>query len=279
MPLPSSTPAPDQLYYLRASKRRKTQLRQALIVLAIGLVTYWAAVGTETSIGRFIDGLYYGYDFLTRSLPPSFEEADRILPRLFETLAIALLGTTFGILLAFPLAIFASRNIVKNPLIYQSVRFVIDTFRGISEIVWAYLLVSAVGLGPFPGVLALTIHNAGALGKYFSETIESIDPGIMEAVAAPGSNQIKLFSRGIWPELKPLFINYMFFYFEASVRQATILGIVGAGGIGLEFIIAIKHFKYPVAMTIVFAMLLLVVVTDRTSAFVRGRLVGRDGAQ
>ena len=141
MPLPSSTPAPDQLFYLRASKRRKTQLRQALIVLAIALVTYWAAVGTETSIGRFIDGLYYGYDFLTRSLPPSFEEADRILPRLFETLAIALLGTTFGILLAFPLAIFASRNIVKNPLIYQSVRFVIDTFRGISEIVWAYLLV------------------------------------------------------------------------------------------------------------------------------------------
>ena len=275
---PSTTAAPDQLYYLRASKRRKTQLRHALIVLAIMLVTYWAAVGTETSIGRFIDGLYYGYDFFTRALPPSFAEADRILPRLFETLAIALLGTTFGIFLAFPLAVFASRNIVKRPLIYQSVRLVIDTCRGISEIVWAYLLVSAVGLGPFPGVLALTIHNGGALGKYFSETIENIDPGIMEAVAAPGANQIKLFCRGIWPELKPLFTNYMFFYFEASVRQATILGIVGAGGIGLEFIIAIKHFKYPEAMTIVIAMLLLVMVTDRASAFVRRHLVGRDEA-
>lgn len=119
------------------------------------------------------------------------------MPRLTQTTGIALLGTTFGILLAFPLAFMASRNFVKSALICQAVRLVIDAFRGISEIVWAFLFVAAVGLGPFPGVLALTIHNAGALGKYFSETIEGIDPGIMEAVAAPGSNQAKLIARGI----------------------------------------------------------------------------------
>lgn len=266
----------DELYYLRASNLRKIQIRNLLILSAILLVVYWASVGTETSLGRFIDGLGFAYDFFGRALPPSFEFAHRIGFKLLETIAIALLGTTFGIILAFPLAFFASRNVVGNPLICQSVRFVINGCRGISEIVWAFLMVTAVGLGPFPGVLALTIHNAGALGKFFSETIENIDPGILEAVAAPGSNKIKLITRGILPELMPLFTNYMFFYFEASVRQATILGLVGAGGIGLEFIVLIKHLNYPAAMTVVFAMLLLVVATDRTSAFVRKRLVASE---
>ncbi len=276
MPQPSTTTVQDELYYLRASKRRQTQIRHGLILLVVLLVVYWAAVGTETSLERFIAGLGFGYDFLGRALPPNFEYAHRIGFRLLETMAIALLGTTFGIILAFPLAFLASRNIVGNPFIYQPVRLVIDGCRGISEIVWAFLMVTAVGLGPFPGVMALAIHNAGALGKFFSETIENIDPGILEAVAAPGSNRIKLIARGIFPELMPLFTNYMFFYFEASVRQATILGLVGAGGIGLEFIVLIKHLNYPAAMTVVFAMLLLVVATDRASAFVRSRLVAAE---
>lgn len=276
MPQPSTTTVQDELYYLRASKRRQTQIRHGLILLVVLLVVYWASVGTETSLERFIAGLGFAYDFLGRALPPNFEYAHRIWFRLLETMAIALLGTTFGIILAFPLAFFASRNIVGNPFIYQPARLVIDGCRGISEIVWAFLMVTAVGLGPFPGVMALAIHNAGALGKFFSETIENIDPGILEAVAAPGSNRIKLFARGIFPELRPLFTNYMFFYFEASVRQATILGLVGAGGIGLEFIVLIKHLNYPAAMTVVFAMLLLVVATDRTSAFVRSRLVAAE---
>ncbi len=266
----------DQLYYLRAANRRKTQIKHVAILAAILGVSYWSALGTEFSVAKFIAGFGYAYDFFGRALPPSFENAHRILPRLAETIGIALLGTTFGTILAFPLAFLASRNIVKSPVLCQAVRLVIDSFRGISEIVWAFLFVAAVGLGPFPGVLALTIHNAGALGKYFSETIEGIDQGIMEAVAAPGSNQIKLISRGIWPELRPLFTNYIFFYFEASVRQATILGIVGAGGIGLEFILAVKHFKYPEAITIVIAMWLLVTITDRASGYVRRRLLGSE---
>jgi phosphonate transport system permease protein len=266
----------DELYIHRAAERRRTQIKHASIFVAILAVSYWSALGTEFSVAKFVAGFDNAYDFLDRSLPPSLENAHRILPRLAQTIGMALLGTTFGILLAFPLAFMASRNIVKSAIICQAVRLVIDAFRGISEIVWAFLFVAAVGLGPFPGVLALTIHNAGALGKYFSETIEGIDPGIMEAVAAPGSNQVKLISRGIWPELRPLFTNYIFYYFEASVRAATILGVVGAGGIGLEFILAIKHFKYPEAMTIVISMWALVTVVDRASGYVRKRLLGSE---
>lgn len=272
----TATGQTDELYYLRAADRRKTQAKHGAILLAILGVSYWSALGTEFSVIKFIEGFDNAYDFFGRALPPSLENAHRILPRLTETIGIALLGTTFGIIFAFPLAFLASRNIVKSAWINQPVHLVIDAFRGISEIVWAFLFVAAVGLGPFPGVMALAIHNAGALGKYFSETIEGIDPGIMEAVAAPGSNQVKLIARGIWPELRPLFTNYMFYYFEASVRQATILGVVGAGGIGLEFILAIKHFKYPEAMTIVISMWLLVTVTDRLSALARRRILGTD---
>ena len=266
----------DKLYYFRAADRRRKQFKRVSIFLSILAVSYWSALGTEFSVTKFVEGFDNAYDFLDRSLPPSLENAHRILPRLTQTVGIALLGTTFGIILAFPLAFMASRNIVKSAVFCQAVRLVIDAFRGISEIVWAFLFVAAVGLGPFPGVMALAIHNAGALGKYFSETIEGIDPGIMEAVAAPGSNQVKLIARGIWPELRPLFTNYMFYYFEASVRAATILGVVGAGGIGLEFILAIKHFKYPEAMTIVISMWLLVTITDRASGYIRRRLLGSE---
>ena len=273
-PAGSSTALYDHMYYLRAAERSKTRLRQGLILLVLIAITAWAAQGTEFSIVKFVKGLGFGFDFFVRSMPPNLDHAGRIGFRLLETMAIALLGTTFGALFAIPLAFLASRNIVKSRLICQVVRVFIDSFRGISEVVWAFLMVAAVGLGPFPGVLALTIHNTGSLGKYFSETIENTNPGILEAAAASGANPIQIAFRAVFPELRPLFSNYVFFYFEASVRAATILGIVGAGGIGLEFIIQIKQLNYPGALTVVIAMLLLVILTDRISALVRRHLTG-----
>ena len=134
----------DDLFYHRAAARRRTQITRASILAAILAVSYWSALGTEFSVVKFVQGFDNAYDFLRRALPPSLENAHRILPRLTETIGIALLGTTFGIIMAFPLAFLASRNIVKSTLICQSVRLVIDAFRGISEIVWAFLFVAAV---------------------------------------------------------------------------------------------------------------------------------------
>ncbi len=260
-------------YDQRRAWRRRTQLKNLWIIGVLLLVIYWAAVGTEVNPSAFIKGLPLMVDFVGRAIPPDLTVLPRLGWRTVETVAIALLGTTFATIIAFPLGFLASRNVTPNVFLYQGLRSIIDVCRGISEIVWAFLMVTAVGLGPFSGVLALTIHTTGALGKYFSETVEHIDPGIIEAVTATGSNKIQVVARGVFPELRPLFTNYSFYYLENNIRQATILGLVGAGGLGYEFIVSIKHLNYPAALTIMLVMLLLVSATDRTSAFIRKRLV------
>ncbi len=128
-------------------------------------------------------------------------------------------------------------------------------------------------------MLALAVHSTGALGKYFSEAIEAIDLGIIEATTSTGARRIQVFLHGIFPELRTLFANYTLYYFEHNLRQATVLGIVGAGGIGLELLLSLQYYKYHTVLTIVLLMLLLVVTGDRASAIIRKRLLGGEIVQ
>lgn len=171
------------------------------------------------------------------------------------------------------LSFLAARNIMPYRPVYQATRTLFDACRGINEIVWALIFVSMVGLGPFPGVLALTVHLLGALGKYFSETIESVNQDLVTAIAATGANRIQTVYYGIVPQVKPLFIGYTFYYLEHSFRAATILGLVGAGGIGIELITSIRLFKSQEVLTTLIVMVVTVTLIDRLSAFVRMRLI------
>lgn len=211
--------------------------------------------------------------YIKRMFPPDTKILPVVAVKLVETIQIALIGTTIGAIFALPLSFLAAKNIISNPVLYHTLRSVFDFCRGINEIIWALLFVSMVGLGPFPGVLALSIHLTGALGKYFSEAIENIDNEILIAIKSTGASQLQVILNGILPQVKPLFIGYIFYYFEHSIRAATILGLVGAGGIGFELVTSVKLFKQQEVLTIVLAMVILVIIIDRLSAYIRNKII------
>jgi phosphonate transport system permease protein len=244
-----------------------------IIGIVIVIVYYWAVTGAEASPLNFVKGIPYMVDFIKRMFPPDISNLGKFLFKAIETLQMAIVGSSLGAIIALPLSFLAARNVMSNKLVYHSIRTVFDICRGINEIVWGLIFVSMVGLGPFPGVLALTAHVTGALGRYFSESIETVDPEIIRAIVSTGATKIQVIVRGIFPQVKPLFINYMLYYLENNFRAATVLGLVGAGGIGMELLTSMRLFKNQEVLTILIIMILMVTAIDRFSAYIRKNIV------
>lgn len=254
-----------------------------VFVVAIYITSMWQ---TDSNPKTFIEGLPDMIRFVGLMFPPHvidwnapyFYNAESNFPAILtaavETIQMAVMGTVLATVAGFLLAMFAARNITPNVFVYQSARTICDAGRGISELVWALLFVAMVGLGPFTGILALTVHNSGVLGKYFSEAIEAIDVGVIESVESSGATRTQVFFHGIMPELSALFLSYILYNFEHNLRQSTVLGVVGAGGIGVELLLAIRYFNFDTVLTILIIILAMVVVTDRISGVIRKRLVG-----
>jgi len=258
---------------MKKIKLPKWKYKGLFIGLLIVIIYYWALTGTDTSPTTFAKGLPFMADFLRRMFPPDISNLGRFLLKAIETLQMAIVGSTIGALIALPLSFLAARNIMPNKFIYHSIRTIFDVCRGINEIVWGLIFVSMVGLGPFPGVLALAAHVTGALGRYFSESIETVDPEMIKAVISTGANKIQVIARGIFPQVKPLFINYTLYYLENNFRAATVLGLVGAGGIGMELITSMRLFRNREVLTILIIMILMVMAIDRFSAYIRKKIV------
>lgn len=255
----------------RASVTRS--VRPVLTSLSVLGIYWWAIKGTNTSLTRIVEGTPFMVGYIKRMFPPDLTIVDKLLTGSAETIQIAIIGTTIGAMMAFPLSFLAARNVMPIPAIYQVTRSLFDICRAVNEVVWALLFVSMVGLGPFPGVLALAVHLFGALGRYFSEAIETVNPEVVKAIMATGASRFLVVVHGIVPEIKPLIIGYVLYYFEHSVRAATILGLVGAGGIGFELITSIRLFKGQEVLTTLIMIMLMVVVVDRVSAQIRHRIV------
>jgi phosphonate transport system permease protein len=188
-------------------------------------------------------------------------------------LAIALWGTTLAALLALPLAFLAARNLTPHPLAYALARAVLNAQRGVSEMVFALLFVAAVGLGAFPGVLALAVHSAGVLGKFYAEAMENVEPGPLEALAATGAGRLQTVAFAVWPQVLPEVVTYTLYRWESDVRAAFVLGIVGAGGLGFELQMALRLFKYEQALTILVVIVLVVTAIDRLASRIRAGVI------
>jgi len=257
-------------HHLNLTKRKYKGL---LISLLVVIIYYWAITGTNTSPTNFVKGFPFMADFISRMFPPDITHLGKFLLKTVETLQMAIVGSTIGAIIALPLSFLAARNIMPNKIIYHAVRTIFDIFRGINEIIWGLIFVSMVGLGPFPGVLALAAHVTGALGRYFSEAIETVDPEIIKAIISTGANKIQVVARGIFPQVKPLFINYSLYYLENNFRAATVLGLVGAGGIGMELLTSMRLFRNREVLTILIIMIVMVTAIDRFSAYIRKKIV------
>lgn len=208
--------------------------------------------------------LIYGRDFMR----PDFTELDFYLIKMLETIYIAIWGTFLSIIFGVPCCLLASRNIAPWWIV-QPMRRLMDTTRAINEIVFAILFVAAVGLGPFAGVMALFIHNLGVISKLFSEAVEAIDSRPVEGIHSTGAKRIQEIAYGVIPQVLPLWTSLMLYRFETNVRSATVLGIVGAGGIGFTFFETFRSFEHGQTSAIIIVVVVSVMLIDVVSAQLR----------
>jgi phosphonate transport system permease protein len=243
------------------------------IMLPVGAATlavlWWAAVGTQLSVSVLAEGWPWIADFLSRMLPPNWSYAQHLLEPAIETVQIALWGTLLGVVLALPVCFFAARNLSPHAGVFHALRQVLNVMRGINEIILALIFVAAVGLGPFAGVLAIAVHGAGMLGKFFAEAIEEIDEGPLDALRAAGAGTLQRIAFGVLPQVLPNWIGVILYRFETNIRVSTVLGMVGAGGIGFELISSMKLFRYEDTATCVIVILVLVLGADLISSKLR----------
>jgi phosphonate transport system permease protein len=204
--------------------------------------------------------------------PPNFAEWRYYLAELVTTLQIALWGTALALVCAAPLALLAASNLTPW-WVHQPVRRALDACRSINEMVFALLFVVAVGLGPFAGVLALWIHTTGVLAKLFSEAVEAIDPQPVEGIRATGAHPLAEVLFGIIPQVLPLWASYALYRFESNVRSASVVGMVGAGGIGMVLWDVIRSFQYAQTAAVLMMLVVSVALLDVASSQLRKRLV------
>ena len=204
--------------------------------------------------------------------PPDFKDWRIYLQEMIVTLQIALWGTVLAVVTAIPKALLASANIVPR-WVYQPTRRIMDACRAINEMVFAMLFVVAVGLGPFAGVLALWIHTTGILAKLFAEAVESIDPHPVEGIRSTGASALHEIIYGVIPQVMPLWVSFALYRFESNVRSATVVGMVGAGGIGVVLWEIIRGFQYAQTCAVMLMIIVTVSAIDLVSARIRKALI------
>lgn len=244
-----------------------------LILLIVALLLAWSFNPVEMhKVGSLYTDAGNMATFAKGFLAPNFKEWRTYLAEMIETVQIAIWGTFLAVIFGIPLAILASSN-VSPQWVVQPVRRLMDASRAINEIVFALLFVVAVGLGPLAGVLALFVHNLGIISKLFSEAVESIDPRPVEGIRATGASRLQEVIYGIVPQVAPLWSSFTLYRFETNVRSATVLGIVGAGGIGNSLYENIRSFQYSETSAIVLIVVATVSLIDVVSSRVRAWLV------
>ena len=246
----------------------------AVLAAAAGALA-WSAQALHLSINELIKGLPWVADFVSRLLPPNWNFLQRLVRPVLETVQLAVWGTLLAIVLALPLCFLAARNLTPNPVVFHAARQVFNAARGINEFIFALIFVAAVGLGPFAGVLALSIHGAGMLGKFFAEAIEEADPGPVEALRATGARPLQVIVFAVLPQAFPAWIAATLYRLEVNLRAATILGMVGAGGIGFELYSSLRLFQYEDTATCVLVILAMVMTADYLSSRLRARILAR----
>jgi phosphonate transport system permease protein len=254
--------------------RRRERLTKALLWgTAAAAVLWFTAAQIGLNPAALVRGVPFMLDFFGRMFPPDLAHLALLRDATVETLQIAVWGTLIAIILSIPLALLGARNTTPHVLVFHLVRLLLNALRSINELVFALIFVAAVGLGPFAGVLAIALHATGMLAKFCAEEVEGVDRGPVEAMQATGAGRLQVILFGIVPQVVPAFVSYAVYRFDVSIRAATILGLVGAGGLGFSLIKTMKLFKYHETATCILVIFVLVFVSDWLCARIRSRIL------
>jgi phosphonate transport system permease protein len=249
----------------------KITLLIAAAIVALGIYA-WSFYAVQFSLWAMIDGFPGMWNFITGLFPPDWTIWRKVLDETVLTIQLALVGTTLSVLVAFPLSFLGARNIAPG-WIYAIVRLFFNAVRSIDTLVFALIFVAWVGLGAFTGMLALAVHSIGMLGKLFSEAIENVDSGQVEALESVGATRIEVIRWAVIPQVMTYFISYFLYRFEINIRAAVVLGLVGAGGIGQYLKTNMDLYAYPKVSVIILTILVLVMGIDAFSNWLRRRVI------
>lgn len=255
-------------------KRTYSDRVRSIAPFCLGLAAFvWICIDVDISPQTFLSGLGKLGDFLGNMFPPSSGgQAPRILNALLETFGMAFAGTFLGVIFAVPLGIIGAKNIVSFGPAHFLIRRVFDFFRGIPALVWALILVTAFGLGPFAGVIALALADIPVLSKLYAEAIENVDRKPIEGLRAAGCGRFDVIRYGIAPQVTPIILSQALYYLESNFRNAAILGVVGAGGIGFELEERIRIFAFDEVAYIILLFMVSVAILDTISGHLRSKL-------
>ncbi|MEJ7175011.1 phosphonate ABC transporter, permease protein PhnE [Staphylococcus caprae] len=251
---------------------KKMSLKTSFSIILITALIIWSFIYTGFSIGDLMVGIPQIGSFFGQMVPPDWNYLDQITKPMLDTIRMAIVGTFLGSIVSIPVALLCASNIVQTKWIAIPARFILNIVRTIPDLLLAAVFVAVFGIGQIPGVLALFILTICIIGKLLYESLETIDPGPMEAMTAVGANKIKWIVFGVVPQAISSFMSYVLFAFEINIRASAVLGLVGAGGIGLFYDQTLGLFQYKKTAMIILFTLVIVVIIDFVSSKVREKL-------
>ncbi len=255
--------------YLRQQWSWRTYVFILFLISALTLVVIDLEINF---LELFSDSFKYFGDIFSRMLPPDFSNIGNLIYAMVETIEIAFLGTFIAIVLSIPVGLLSARNLAPNYGIFLVARTVTIFFRAIPEFIIAMILVIAIGFGAIPGVLALGIHTMGFLAKFYAEDIEHINKGPVDVLRASGASKRQIISFAVIPQIIPSFIGNNLYILDRNVRMATMLGIVGAGGIGYELQSSFRMFEYQKVSSIILIIFVTIFLIDNLSSYIRSKV-------
>ena len=275
--LPSEDPARLRERYPEVFNRPASARLATPLMLALALAIFiFGLVDLDFSPSRLMHGISQLGWITVMMLPPDpGSSLPLYLKALGETLSIALLGTTLAAVFALPVSLLAARNVIPSEILRFPVRRFLDSIRGVDTLIWALVWINVVGLGPFAGVLAIAVADFGAFGKLFSEAIEAADRKEVEGIRASGGGKLHEIRFGLMPQVLPVIAGQVLYFIESNTRSATIIGIVGAGGIGLQLAEQIRVLEWQKVSFLILMILVAVAAIDWISNKLRFAIIGR----
>lgn len=262
----------DVTIYSKSIPKPPSKLKHMLTFILFILLLWGSSIQVDASFSKLVVGFPNIMDLLKEMVPPDWSYFQVITTAMLDTIRMAIIGTTLGAILAIPLALFAASNVFTSTFLYSPARLILNFIRTIPDLLLAAIFVAIFGIGPLPGILALTFFSIGLVAKLLYESIESIDPGPLEAMTAVGANKVQWIVYGVIPQVKAHFVSYVLYTFEVDVRAAAVLGLVGAGGIGLYYDRTLGFLQYQQTASIIIYTLVVVLVIDYVSTLLREKL-------